>query len=138
MGQVQQGRQKSPISGWIPAIGFIMAVCFAAIGWALSEPLLDYTIDTFRGFDGNELDDVHPDAMQFAFAAFIWLVLLCVGSFIVAAAAPRKKSQVKEKDLKSEKEELLKEQKRRKKRQIQMQKEAARQRKASRERKSGE
>ncbi|MEL6149074.1 MAG: hypothetical protein AAFV33_25630 [Chloroflexota bacterium] len=134
MGSIRQEKPKSPISGWIPAIGFIMMVTFAVIGWALSDPLLEWTVDYFNGFEGNELDDVHPDAMQFAFGAFIWLVLLCAGSLIVAAAAPRKKSRVKEKDLKTEKDDIIKEKKRRKKRQIEMQKEAARQRKAKRER----
>jgi hypothetical protein len=138
MDDARQTKPKSPISAWIPAIGFITIICFAVIGWAFSEWLLEWAVGRFNGFNGNELDDLHPDAMQFAFGAFIWLFLLCAGALAVAAAAPRKKSRVKETDLTKEKKDFEREKKRRKKRKVQMSKERRRQLDENRKRQSGE
>ena len=110
---LKQEGGKRTIEAFFPVIGMILAVCLAAIAWAFAGPLLDWSVDTFDGFDGNELDRVW---LELGFGAFIFLISGAFASMLVAFAVPRKKSTVTTKDLQSEKDAMNLEKRRREKR----------------------
>jgi hypothetical protein len=112
---IKQADKKSPFTKWVPLIGGVLALCFALIAYVLSDDLLNWAVDQFAGFDGNEMD---PVVLRAGFGAFIFLILSAVGTLIVAAALPRgKKSKVREKDLAKERKQNLKAKEARQKRQ---------------------
>ncbi len=110
---VKQKQKKRTIEAFFPLIGLVLAACLVAIAWAGAEPLLEWAVDTFDGFDGDEMD---PLWLELGFGAFIFLIGGAVASMLVAFAVPRKKSTVTTKDLKSEKDAIELEKRRREKR----------------------
>lgn len=122
---LKQKETKNPFRAWLPVLGFVLALCAAAIGWYLAPGLIDWVDRQAPGFDRDILD---PLIMQLAFAGFIFFVVVGFAGIVVSAALPKKKSRVVESDLKKERMEINREKARRKKRQAQLAKEAARQR----------
>ena len=61
-----------------------------------------------------------PEQVDLFFSALIFVAVLGLGSLLVALAAPRKKSNVKETDLVKERKEMQAEQKARRKRRLEL------------------
>lgn len=125
---IKQSKEKSRLSGWVPAIGGVLALCFVLIAYVLSDDLLNWAVDRFAGFDGNEVD---PAIMQVMFGAFIFIILSALGALIVSIALPRgKKSTVHEKTIAKERKAIAKEQAARKRRQRELARKASQSRRS--------
>lgn len=107
---------KEKKRGMWPLYGLLMAIAAGAFAYVIGPELIPVVRNITRGsFTGQELP---PEQMRLAFMAVTFLVLVTIGALIVAIAMPKKKSRVKENDLRKEKVLVQKEEKRRRARQL--------------------
>lgn len=107
---------KEKKRGMWPLYGLLMAIAAGAFAYVIGPELIPVVRNiTSGGFTGQELP---PEQMRLAFMAVTFLVLVTIGALIVAIAMPKKKSRVKENDLRKEKVLVQKEEKRRRARQL--------------------
>lgn len=107
---------KEKKRGMWPLYGLLMAIAAGAFAYVIGPELIPVVRNITRGgFTGQELP---PEQMRLAFMAVTFLVLVTIGALIVAMAMPKKKSRVKENDLRKEKVLVQKEEKRRRARQL--------------------
>ena len=86
--------------GMWPVYGFLMMLACAGFAYVIGPKLIPVARQITRGgFTGNELPG---NQMDLAFMAVTFLVLVAVGGLIIAIAMPKKKSIVKETDLRKE------------------------------------
>lgn len=92
--------------GFLPVLGFILILAFAVIAYALGpagyEFLANNRIINFAA------SNVSRDVWEWVIRGVIFVVLLMFSSLIVAAARPRQKMDVREKDLVKERAQLRK------------------------------
>lgn len=107
---------KEKKRGMWPLYGLLMAIAAGAFAYVIGPELIPVVRSITNGrFTGFELP---PEQMRLAFMAVTFLVLVTIGALIVAIAMPKKKSRVKENDLRKEKVLVQKEEKRRRARQL--------------------
>ncbi len=110
--------EKKPTRGMWPVYGLVMAVALGVISYILAPTVLEFVRRQSPRFSIGNLPE---EQVVLFFAGIIFLVLLGIGTLILAFAAPRKKSEVKDKQLVKEKEQMQAEQRARKKRQLEIQ-----------------
>ena len=94
-----------------PLLGLMMAVAAAMFAYVIGPELIPVVRQITRGgFSGNEIP--RPQ-MELAFMVITWIVFIAIGGLIVAMFMPKKKTIVKEKDLRTQRELKLEDQKRR-------------------------
>jgi type VI protein secretion system component VasK len=103
--------------GLWPFYGLLMAVALGAISYILSPQLVLFVRRQSPEFS---IGDLTPDQVRLFFAGVIFLVLLSVVTLILAVAAPRKKSDVKDRHLLKEKQAMEAARRTRRKRQLQV------------------
>lgn len=110
--------EKKARRGLWPLYGLLMAAALGAISWVLAPQLLEFVRRRSPRFGIGSLTE---DQVVLFFAAIIFLVLLGIGTLILAFAAPKKKSEVKDKQLVKERAHMQAEDKARRKRQREIQ-----------------
>ncbi len=94
-----------------PLLGLMMAVAAAMFAYVIGPELIPIVRRLTRGgFSGNEIP---RDQMELAFMFITWILFIGIGGLIVAIFMPKKRSIVKEKDLRTQRHDKLTEQKRR-------------------------
>lgn len=121
-----RGRQKkkSPLSGYLPALGLILAVALAAVSYVLSAPVHDLLIDNIDDFP------IEPE-IQYVVAVVLFAALVLFAGLLYAAFAPKPPQTVSESELKKERIEYEKERRARKKRKKDANRKMAREREKS-------
>lgn len=87
-------------SKWWPVIGFLLALCFAAIAYVLGEPALTFVRRTFKA------DDLVGTEYVWISRAIIFVVFMFFLAMVYAAAAPKKKGSIDERQLVKERKEI--------------------------------
>lgn len=101
-----KAESKEKRRGLWPVYGLFMGVALAAISYIAAPSVQRIVVQFTRGgFTGQELP---PDQMRLFFTFVIFIILASVAGFIVALAIPKKKTDIKDKQLKVEKEEMRK------------------------------
>ena len=120
-----KGRQKKkdPLKAFLPAIGLLLALAFAAIAFFLREPVQQLLIDQ------NVLTEPVDEKVGYVIGGVIFLVLMLFAGFIFALFAPKPAKRVTESELKKEREAMQREAQERKERRRKMQKQAFQERK---------
>jgi len=121
---IKQEKKKRTIEAFFPLIGAILAIVLGVFAWAFAPALLDWSVDTFDGFSGNELNE---ETLLWGFRIFIFLVGGAFASTLVAFAVPKRKSTVTTNDMKKEKAERDMEKRRRDKTRKKVRKQNAKQ-----------
>lgn len=94
-----------------PLLGLLMAVAAAMFAYVVGPELIPVVRRLTGGaFRGNEIP---RQQMELAFMFVTWILFIGIGGLIVAIFMPKKKSIVKEKDLRTQRVDKLTEQKRR-------------------------
>jgi H+/Cl- antiporter ClcA len=114
-------KAKSPVNGWMPVLGLILATCSGVLAYALS-PIVSEWLDQQSNRWPPSVMTAEQSTWVVAFVLFV--VGLMIAATIVAVFAPKKRSQVTDKDLVEGRKEMFKDKRRQKKRQKKMRKAA--------------
>jgi hypothetical protein len=102
MSQVKMAEKKQSRALW-PLMGFILLIAYGAIAWVLAPivrdalpPALDRLLTRMPGQQG-----------EIAVGLAIFLILVSVSALIVALFAPRRKLDVKTKDMLKERNQMV-------------------------------
>lgn len=93
--------RKDPIRKFLPALGLILTICFAAISWAVHEPLRDLVVENISSLPREGEDGF--EQIGYIVGGALFLVLAMFGGLLYAAFVPKPPEQVTEKFLKDEK-----------------------------------
>ncbi len=104
--------------GMWPVYGLLMAIALGAISYVAAPELLKFVRQRSPSFNIGTLSE---QEVELFFAGIIFLVLLSFATLIIAAAVPKKKSDVKDTDLVKEKKLIEAERRAHRKRQLEMQ-----------------
>ncbi len=106
-------KSQSKTRAFWPLIGFILALSLGVLAYALGEPVIQWmaTSKIVRGFPSPEVPLI---TWYWIARGVMFVVLLMFASLIVAASRPRQKSEVRETDLKKEREKMVRQNKARK------------------------
>jgi hypothetical protein len=97
--------------GMWPLLGLMMAVAAGLFAYVIGPRLIPVVRQITNGaFTGQELP---PDQMRLAFMVITFIIIIAFAGFILTLFIPRKKSRVKETDLRKSRELNIKEEKRR-------------------------
>ena len=126
-------KKKDPLRAFLPVIGLILALAFAAIAYSIMEPVHKLIADNVDGFPEPEMDtgvmeDKYP---TYAVAGGIFVALVMVATVFFALFAPKPHKQVTENELKDEKRAIERENQERKRRKAKIRQQAMRERKES-------
>jgi hypothetical protein len=110
--------EEKPRRGLWPLYGLLMALAVGAISYVLAPELLRFVRSRSQDFNIGNLTE---EQVILLFAGVIFLVLMAIATLILAFAAPKKKSQVKDASLVKEKKLMEAERRARKKRQLEIQ-----------------
>lgn len=107
-------KKKDPIRAFLPVIGLVLIVCFAAISWVVHEPIRDALAENVTdlpqpGQDGFE-------EIGYVAGGAVFVVLLMITSLMYSAFAPKPEKIVSERELLREKKERAAEKKARERR----------------------
>ncbi len=118
---MQQPKKRSKTQSYWPVIGLLLLLSCAAIAYVVGEPLFTWfkTSHVIKGFPPS---GVPASNLQWLLRGIVFVVLGLFASLVVAAAAPKKKSVVTEKQMTKQREEMVREKKARKLRQQKMNK----------------
>jgi hypothetical protein len=116
MNQFKVAEKKKSRGLW-PVYGLVMALAAGAIAYVLGPSLSTWFQRRAPAFNVGTFT---PEQVDLFFSALIFVAILGLGSLLVAVAAPRKKSNVKETDLVKERKEMQAEQKARRKRRLEL------------------
>jgi hypothetical protein len=97
-----------------PLYGLLMGLAAAAIAWVLAPTLFDFVRRRSPNFRIGTLTE---EQVLLFFGIIIFLVLISIGTLIVAVSAPRKKSRIRETDVAKERAKIEAARRARKKRQ---------------------
>lgn len=113
--------KKGNLRPYLPALGLILAICMGAISAVLAEP-----VTTFLAKKMPAINTAGPN-IRWVIGGVIFLVLIGISSLILAAAAPKEKTNelATEKRLKQEKVDKEKERLEAKKRKREVQRKMA-------------
>jgi uncharacterized membrane protein YhaH (DUF805 family) len=106
-------KSQSKTRAFWPVIGFVLAVSLGVIAYVLGEPVMQW-MKTSRIVPGFPSPDVPMDTWYWIARGVLFVVMLMFASLIVAAARPKQKSEVRETDLKKEREKMVRQNKARK------------------------
>jgi hypothetical protein len=121
-------KKKDPITAFLPFLGLILAMAFAAIAWVLREPAHEFLIEQISDFPQEE-------EMAYAVAGVLFLIMMMLAALVYALFAPKPHHKlVTEKELKREKEAIDREHLERKRRKRRMRQQAAKEREEQRKR----
>jgi uncharacterized BrkB/YihY/UPF0761 family membrane protein len=126
--QLKQQQKKNPFAAFLPVIGLVLVLALGFISYVFAPSVNRWLDAQFRGWPPAGTSEQTLIIMTTVFMTVIMTFL--VGS-VVAMFAPRKKSAVKDDDLRKERKASLKEKKDRKKRRKKINKAAEAQRKQS-------
>ncbi len=102
MSQARIAEKKTRRALW-PVMGLILAVALGAIAWFSKEAVIGILPATVR----IQLDRLPGIQGELAVAAFIFVIMLGIVAIIVAVAAPKRRINVKEKDMFKERDKML-------------------------------
>jgi hypothetical protein len=93
--EVERRRGKA----WLPLVGFILIVCFGVIAYYLGDPVRDF-VDRRAGAD------LSTPEMLWLVRGVLFLSLVMIGGLLFALFAPRKREDVKDKDIYKDKKAI--------------------------------
>jgi len=120
-------KKKDPLRAFLPVIGLILIVCFAAISWVVHEPLRDALVENIS--DLPQENEEGFTEVGYVAGGSVFVILLMFTSLLYAAFAPKPEKIVSERELLQEKKAREAEAKARKKRKREMQQQMAKDRK---------
>lgn len=92
--------------GFLPVLGFIMIIAFAIIAYALGATGYEFLRD--KQLVNFAASNVSREVWEWVVRGVIFVILLMLASLIVAASRPRLKSEVREKALVKERDQMRK------------------------------
>ena len=112
----QKPVKKSKTQAFWPILGLLLILACAAIGYFLGPAVVDWLDkgDVIRGFPPPGIPRAN---LNWILRGIVFVVLGLLASLVVAAAVPKKKSAVTEKQLTKQRAEMVHEKKARKMRQ---------------------
>ncbi len=107
-------KPKSRTQAFWPIIGLLLILALGFMAWVFAPPVIGFLSRTLPNFPPAE---VPADTMQIFMTVVLFVLTGMIVSLIVAAAAPRKKSAVTEKNLVKERATMVEEKRKQKLRQ---------------------
>ncbi|RMG75256.1 MAG: hypothetical protein D6711_07140 [Chloroflexi bacterium] len=105
---VRRSKKKSSLQKFLPLIGLLLIISFAAISFILMKPAHEFLYTQF--FEAQEIrngtpleDSFSRDEVQYVVGVAIFVILIMVSGLLYAAGAPKEKMKVTERELKQEK-----------------------------------
>lgn len=117
MGQQYKIAEKKKTRGLWPVYGLVMMVAAGAIAYVLGPSLSDWFQ---RRAPNVNVGQFTPAQVDLFFSALIFVAIIGLASLLVAVAAPRRKSTVRETDLVKERKQAEAERRARRKRQLEL------------------
>lgn len=115
-------QKKDPITAFLPFLGLILIMAFAAIAWVVKEPAHEFLMDQIADFPEEE-------EVTYAVAVGLFFILMLLVATVYALFAPKPKhKEVTERELKREKHAIELENQERKRRKRRMRAQAAKER----------
>jgi hypothetical protein len=116
-----QPKKKTRGQAWRPVVGFVLILSCAAMAYFLGPAIVTWLDqgNVIRGFPPR---GVPIENIRWILRGIVFVILILLGSLLVAVAAPKRKSAVNEKQMTKQREQLVLEKKARKIRQQQMNK----------------
>ena len=118
---VKSTKKKDPLTAFLPVMGLVLVVAFAAIAYALHKPAHEFLQNRIDGFP------TEPE-VGYVIGGAIFLILVLFAGMFYAMFAPKGPKITTEKELLREKEERQREELTRKKRRAELRKQAAKER----------
>ena len=106
---VKSKQKRSAMGPFLPAIGLILIVCFAAIAFVASEPLTEVLRENMAEVPDDE-------EVSYVVGFIVFLGLLLITGLLFAMFAPKPPKMVTEQELKKERQQVAREKEARKKR----------------------
>lgn len=105
---VRRAKKKSRLQAFLPLIGLILVIAFAAISFILMEPAHEFLYTQF--FEEQEIrngtpleDSFSREEIGYVVGVSIFVILVMIAGLLYAAGAPKEKVKVTERELKQEK-----------------------------------
>ncbi|MFQ3566540.1 MAG: hypothetical protein SNJ59_06040 [Aggregatilineales bacterium] len=95
--------EKKRFRGFWPLAGLIMIVALGILSYFLAPAVIDFTQRTLRGFTTAGMA---PEQLRLIFTVLIFVVLASFSGLLIAIAAPKRSTQIKEKDLIKERKRM--------------------------------
>lgn len=105
-------KSQSKTKAFWPLIGFILLVSLLVIAWALGPTGYDFL--SRNRIVNFGITNVARSTWELIISGVLFVVLLMFASLLVAAARPRQKTEVREKDIAKEREKMVRQIKARK------------------------
>ncbi len=102
-------KKKSAMAPFLPAIGLILILCFAAIAFVVSEPLTDILRDNMTEIPNNQ-------EVTYVVGFIVFLGLVLTTGLLFALFTPKPSKMITEQELKKERQQAAREKLARKKR----------------------
>ncbi|HEX2906938.1 MAG TPA: hypothetical protein VHO69_08765 [Phototrophicaceae bacterium] len=87
-----------------PVMGFVMALSFGVLAYALKGVGYDFLRDNH--IVRFSITGISRGTWEWVIAGVIFVILAMLSSLIVAAARPKQKSEIREKDIEKEREKM--------------------------------
>jgi hypothetical protein len=110
--------EKKSRRGLWPLYGLLMALALGAISYVLGPVVLQFMRSRSAQFSIGTLND---QQVELLLSGIVFVLLLAFATLILAVAAPKKKSEVKDAALVKEKRQMEVERKQRRKRELEIQ-----------------
>ena len=118
-----RGKQKKdPITKFLPALGLVLVLAFAAIAFVLHEPAHELLQENITDFPEEK-------EVGYVVGGVIFVVMMLFAGFFYAMFQPKREHQVTESELRKEKKAIEQEHRERKQRRKKMRHQALQQRK---------
>ncbi|MBI5669414.1 MAG: hypothetical protein HZC41_15530 [Chloroflexi bacterium] len=102
-------KSQSKTRAFWPVIGFVLAVSLGVLAWALGPAAYEFLRD--NRIINFSISNYPRATWELIITGVLFVVMLMFASLVVAAARPRQKSEVREKDLVKERDRMVREQK---------------------------
>lgn len=102
-------KSQSKTRAYWPVIGFVLALSLGVIAWALGPAGYNFLRD--NRIVNFAITNISRATWELIISGVLFVVLLMFASLVVAAARPKQKSEVREKDLVKERDKMVREQK---------------------------
>jgi hypothetical protein len=119
--QLKQQEKRSAVRAWLPALGFILALCVGLIAYTFSPLILNWLDSRSGRFPPP---GVSSQNLRIGATIFLFAITMLVAWTLVAIFIPKKKSKVTDNDLLKDRKSIYAEKAAKKKRQVKMRKAA--------------